>query len=298
MNKKNIFLTGGSGFIGHNLLEKFSDKYCIYAPSHSELDLEDTVKVEEYIKSHNFSVVIHAANWGGTRKKIENIGNRVEKNLRIFFNLIRCKEYFKKFIYLGSGAEYGQKNQIPKMKETYFDMYVPTDDYGFYKYVCSKYLEMVDNIIVLRIFGCYGKYEDYKTRFISNAICRSILDLPIIINNKNIFFDYVYVNDLAKIIEYFIENKGKHRFYNVTPDKSIDLLTIARKVKEVSGKDLDIIVKNEGVNPEYSGDNARLKDEIKGLKFTDINTGIRELYAWYLSNKTMVDLEKIMADKY
>jgi GDP-L-fucose synthase len=298
MAKKNIFLTGGAGFVGRILSEQLSDKYNLYAPSHGELELEDTDAVEDYIKSHDFDTVIHAANWGGTRKKSENLENNVEKNLKFFFNIVRCKKHFKKLIHLGSGAEYDKLNYLPKMKETYFDTHVPVDSYGFYKYVCSKYIEKMDDAVVLRIFGCYGKYEDYEIRFISNAICKAIFNLPITITNKNVFFDYLHVDDLARIIEHFIENNGKHKFYNVTPDKSIDLLTIARKVKEVSREDMCIIVKNEGLNPEYSGDNTRLREEIKDLKFTDIDAGIRDLYKWYLDNKNTIDYDKISMDRY
>ncbi len=298
MAKKNIFLTGGAGFIGKNLSEQLSNKYNFYSPSHSELDLEDTEAVEEFIKSNDFDVVIHAANWGGTRKKNENLENSVEKNLKFFFNVVRCKKYFKKFIQLGSGAEYSRLHLAPKMKETYFDTHVPMDSYGFYKYVCSKYLENMDNVVVLKIFGCYGKYEDYEIRFISNAICKTLFDLPITITNKNVFFDYLHVNDLTKIMEYFIENDGQHKFYNITPDKSIDLLTIANKIKKISGKNVDIIVKNEGLGSEYSGDNSRLKTEIKNLKFTDIDAGIQELYEWYSKNKNIVDYDKIATDRY
>ncbi|MFH1520270.1 MAG: NAD(P)-dependent oxidoreductase [Candidatus Micrarchaeota archaeon] len=298
MTKKDIFLTGGAGFVGKNLYEQLSEKYNLYAPSHGELELEDTDAVEDYIKSHSFDAVIHAANWGGTRKKTENLENNVEKNLKFFFNVVRCKKYFKKFIQLGSGAEYDKLNYLPKMKESYFDNHIPVDSYGFYKYVCSKYIEKMDDSVVLRIFGCYGKYEDYEIRFISNAICKAIFDLPIVITNKNVSFDYLYINDLVKIIDHFIENNGQYKFYNVTPDKSIDLLTLAHKVRDISGKRVDILVKNPGENPEYSGDNTRLKEEIKNLKFTNIDDGIHELYAWYNNNKNALNYDKISLDQY
>ena len=77
MTKKDIFLTGGGGFVGKNILEQLTDKYDVFAPTHSEMDLTDFESVEEYIKSHDFDAVIHAANWGGTRKKMDNLENNV-----------------------------------------------------------------------------------------------------------------------------------------------------------------------------------------------------------------------------
>ena len=60
-------------------------------------------------------------------------------------------------------------------------------------------------ILNLRVFGVFGKYEDYETRLISNIICRVIFKLPVEIN-QNAVYDFVYINDLVKIIEYFIED--------------------------------------------------------------------------------------------
>ncbi len=297
MAKKNIFLTGGNGFIGRNILEQLYEKHDISAPTHSELDLEDMEAVEDYIKSHAFDVVVHTAAIG-VNHKVRTDKDLFGTNLRIFFNIVRCSKHFKRMISIGSGAEYGKDNRLCKVKEDFFGNSIPKDDYGFYKYVCSKYLEKLDGVVVLRIFGCYGKYEDYEIRFISNAICKTIFDLPITITNKNVFFDYIYVNDLVRIMDYFIENIGNYKYYNITPDKSIDLLTLAKKVKKISGKNVDIIVKNEGINPEYSGDNGRLKEEIKNFKFTDVDDGIKELYDWYAKNKNLIDYEKVAADKY
>ena len=73
-------------------------------------------------------------------------------------------------IYFGSGAEFSRKNWIPKMEENYYDKFVPTDQYGFSKYVMNKITEKSDNIYNLRIFGLFGKYDDWRYRFIPNGM--------------------------------------------------------------------------------------------------------------------------------
>jgi GDP-L-fucose synthase len=104
-------------------------------------------------------------------------------------------------IYYGSGAEFDRNNWIPKMKEEYFDSFVPTDQYGFSKYIINKYTERAENIFNLRLFGVFGKYEDYQIRFISQTCCRAIYDLPITIN-QNVNFDYTYIDDVVEITDY------------------------------------------------------------------------------------------------
>ena len=82
----------------------------------------------------------------------------------------------------------------------------PINIYGYSKYEIAKNIESRHrNIYNLRVFGIYGKYEDYKRRFISNNICRLLCGQTISIN-KNAYFDYLYVNDFSKIVEMFIKN--------------------------------------------------------------------------------------------
>ena len=72
----------------------------------------------------------------------------------------------------------------------------PLDEYGFYKSITSKYIEKSQRIVQLRIFGAYGEYENYRFKFITNAIVK-IFETSIVIN-KNVYFDYIYIDDLVK----------------------------------------------------------------------------------------------------
>ena len=216
MNKKKlkkILLTGGGGFIGKNIIEDLEKKYNFLIPTEKELDLTDTESVYNFLEEKKVDLILHAANLGGVRKGKE-ISDSTFTNLKMFFNLIRAKDFYKRMIMFGSGAEYDKRRSIINIKEDDFDEYVPFDQYGFYKYICSKYAEKVNYITHIRLFGVYGKYELYQTRFISNAICRTFFNLPISIN-QNVFFDYLYVKDLVKIVDCFIKRKPKNKFYNI-----------------------------------------------------------------------------------
>ena len=290
--KKTILILGANGFIGKNLLEQLGSKYRFSTPTSKELDLRNITQVDKYFSENNFDVVINAAVIGGSRKEEYEKG-MLEGNLRMFFNIVRNKKHFKKMIHFGSGAEYDKRAALIKVKEEDFDKRVPVDDYGYYKYLCSKYIENSDNIVNLRIFGMFGKYEDYRYRFISNAICRNILSLPITIN-QDVYFDYVYIDDFVRIVDYFINKKTKEKFYNIGTGERIDLLTIANAINKAADKKSKIIVKKIGLNKEYTCENKRLRLELtKKYRFTDINISISQLYNWYKKNKKLIDSKSI-----
>jgi|SRR3989304_6420637 len=294
IRKLNIFLTGVTGFIGRNIFEQLGKKYNFYAPTHKKLDLTDTKKVESFFKTHNIDVVIHTATSGGKRTDVDSY-EIAELNLRMFFNIARCEKYFKKMIFLGSGAEYDNTRSLIRVSEKDFDKVVPKSQFFFNKYVCSKYIEKSDKIVNLRLFGIFGKYEDYSIRFISNAICRNILGKPITIN-QNVYFDYLYIDDFVGILEYFIENSVHYRFYNVGTGKKIDLYTIAKIVNEKADKKSKITIKKKGLNNEYTCNNSRLKKEIKDIKFTDFKLSVDLLYTWYKKIKNELDVNLVFKD--
>ena len=158
--KQRILITGSTGFIGKNIKEKLENKYDIVAPDRKELDLTNTEAVREYLKEQRFDVVIHSANTNNTKYKNVAPFDVLERNLRMFYNLENCSEWYGKMFYYGSGAEYDMEHYIPKMKEEYFGTHIPKDGYGLSKYVMSKACEHAKNIYDLRLFGVYGRYEE------------------------------------------------------------------------------------------------------------------------------------------
>ncbi|OGC32349.1 epimerase [candidate division WOR-1 bacterium RIFOXYB2_FULL_48_7] len=292
---KKIFLTGGSGFIGKNIAEHFAGKYQIFAPTHAELELLDEAAVKAYFSQHRVEAVIHSAVRPGHRNA-KDPSQILLNNTRMFFNLVRNRALFGKFIFLSSGCVYDQRFYQPKMGESAFDAHVPVDETGLSKYLAAKYLENMAEAVELRIFGVFGKYEDYAIRFISNMICKALFDLPLTIK-QNRRFDYIWINDLPPILEYFIENKPQHKAYNVTPDGSIELVELAKIVLEISGKTLPIKVAKAGLGIEYSGDNQLLRREMGSLQFTPIRSAIKQLYDWYASNINSISRDVLLTDK-
>ena len=182
------------------------------------------------------------------------------------------------------------------MSESYFDQHVPADEHGFSKYVIAKYIEQAENITELRIFGIYGPGEDYAIRFVSNAICKSLFDLPVTLRQDR-SFDYLWVEDLVPVVAHFIGNDGAYSAYNVTPDESSSLRAIGERVIELSGKELDLQIAAAGKGAPYSGDNARLRAEIAQLRFTPERDAVGRLYRWYAERVDSLDRSLLLVDR-
>ncbi|MEQ8190443.1 MAG: NAD(P)-dependent oxidoreductase, partial [Candidatus Eremiobacterota bacterium] len=213
-----------------------------------------------------------------------------------FFNIAKCSDMFGKMIYFGSAAEYDRRYCINNMAEEYFDTHIPVDDYGFAKYIMTKYAEKALNIYNLRLFSVFGKYENWDIRFISNAICKTLFNLSITIK-QNALYHYLYINDLIPVIEYFIHHTPEYKVYNIIPDETASLYTLAEKIKIISKKDVPIKIAREGMGKVYTGNNSRLKKEMAHIKFTPLDCSIKELYNWYSDNINMIDKKLLLVDK-
>lgn len=294
--KKKILIIGANGFVGRNLKEFLSKEkniYEIYAPSTKEFDVSDDWIVKDILTENYYDVIIHAAVYNPRVDIIKNASKELDKNLRMFFNFERYQDLYGKMIYFGSGAEFDKRGDIIMVDENNIGNGIPNTDYGFYKYIINKSIMNSKNIYNFRIFGLFGKYEDWRKTFISGACCKALKNLPITIR-QNVLFDYLYVEDFCKIIKWFIDHKIKYKSYNISSGKRIDLLTIANIVKSVSCKDIPIYICKEEFGNEYSANNNRILEEMGEFNFTSVKDAINDLYNWYKNHEKDIDIYPLL----
>ncbi len=289
-----LLVTGATGFIGRNLVEYFAAHHQVAAPARADLNLLDAPAVRAYLEHHRFEAVIHGATERSNRALAA--ADLLNRNCRMFFNLARNSHAFGRMLFLSSGAVYDRACVPPQVTEEQFDERVPSDDYGFAKYVCAKSIRPDGEIYELRLFAVFGPHEDWRVRFISNACCRALWDLPVVIR-QNVVFDFLDVADLARVLDRFLVGSFRHRHYNVTTGHPVDLKTLAAEVVAASGKPLEIVVRNPGLANEYTGSNWRLLAEIPGFEFRDRKDSIARLYRWYASRKDEIDPELLRFDE-
>jgi dTDP-4-dehydrorhamnose reductase len=248
-----ILLTGGDGYIANAIYTNFSNFFDITKISRRDIDLLDTKKVHEFLKSANyFDIIINTASIGGNRFQPDN-EIVLENNLKIFYNFYNNKHLFNKFINIGSGAE----------------IYKKDTNYGLSKFVINEFIKNTPNFYNLRIFGIFD-YNDSDKRFIKYAILNDIYKNDIIIEN-NRYFDYIFMEDFLFILENYINNNINLKEYNCVYKEKYKLSDIATIITSF-GKQSKIIIKNED-KINYIG--SYIENDID---FKKMNTAIIQTY--------------------
>lgn len=282
-----ILLTGGSGFIGRNLYEQLRDKYDILAPRHKELELLDFSSLQEFVKKNNIEVIIHSAvhvpAFNGTEKEFFN-------DMQMFWNLEKLSQDLDKIIYFGSGAEFDKRYDIRNVSESQFGASIPVSEYGLAKYTMNQFARRSSNIYNLRLFGVFGKYELWQIKFLSNLCCKAVYGLPLTVR-KDCYFNFLFIDDLVKITDSFINKTPEYHDYNACHDNEYLLSDLAKMVVEVSGKDLDIVMLSDERNLDYSASNKRLHGELPQLEITPMKRSLEMLYQYYSDNRGQIDFD-------
>ena len=273
---KRLLITGSTGFIGKSVTPILHTQYDIFTPTRDKLNLLDTESVRQYLKEGKFDVIIHLAN-PTAQNPVDERSKLFELSLRVFMSLLHNNDEFGKMIYIGSGAEYGKHRDISQISENEFGRELPLDPYGLSRYIMNQLAGLYDNIINLRVFGCYG-YGDLQHKLIQHVIS-CISDNEPINLRQNTLFDFIYVKDIAPVLTHFIENTYMYKSYNLCSGEPVIIGDIADIIRREMNSELPITFEKDGYGLEYTGDNHRLRSEISEWKPHSLVEGIKEMLA-------------------
>lgn len=292
---KKILITGSTGFVGRNVKEYLEKNpaYKVYAPVSKELDCIDETAVREYLEENRFDYVLHFAVYGNGIDKSKDGTKVLEYNLRMFLNFQKCSRLYGKMYYLGSGAEYDKRYDIISVRETEIGRTIPVDQYGLMKYTVGQMIEASENIYNFRLFGIFGKYEYYPVKFISNICCKAIKGLPFSIR-QNVYFDYLWVDDFCRMLEFFLSHEPKYHSYNMVAGDKISLREICDIVNKVSSREMAVYICRDGLGREYTASNERFLEEWPDFTYTTKEAAVRELYNWYMEREDMIDIYQLL----
>ncbi len=264
-------------------------RYEIFSPTHKELELLNYDALQEYIDQNKINIVVHAAIHV---PMFNGVKNEFYNDMKMFLNLEKLSSKLDKLLYFGSGAEYDKRFDINDVKEEDIATSIPTSEYGLAKYTMNKIARQSNNIYNLRLFGIFGKYELWDIKFLSNLCCKAVFDIPLSIR-QDCIFDFLFIDDLAPIVEKFIEETPRYHDYNVCLGKSYKLSELAKIVLNVSRKNLQVHLLNPNPNLNYYGCNERLLNEWTDLQLTNIESAIEKLYNYYDENRHLIDVAKL-----
>lgn len=268
-----IMVTGGTGFVGRNVVPILKEKYEVFAPSRKELDVRSEKDVKNFVTKNKIAKIVHCANPNPVKNPNADFqSNMFEDSMRIFMNIYSIKEYVDKIIYLGSGAEFDKQYDMKDIREEEFGRSIPSDIYGCTKYIMNELALNSKNVYNMRLFACYGP-TDADDKFITHVIKQVMFENCITIR-QNCMFDYIHVFDLAKVLDYAISNELEYHDYNVASGRKISLENIAKIVLKKMQSRKEIVIGKEGWNKEYTCNISRIENWGITDSFISLEKGI------------------------
>jgi nucleoside-diphosphate-sugar epimerase len=310
----NILVTGGLGFIGHNVVKQLQDQghqvsiidsqtnygiipqeelNCLLTERYAQInentyvyndDITDNQAIKRIFEIEQPEIVIHLASF--PRQKVVNsnpsLGSRVMSEGLL--NLLEASNFYevRKFIYISSSMVYGDFND--DVKEDYECK--PQGQYAILKLagewlVKDYFLRNNLSYTIIRPSSVYG-LRDVEDRVVSKFFLNAMNGIPIQVNGKDERLDFTYIDDVATgIVQATVSDNTDNQIYNITRSESHTLYEAALMVKNIVGSG-EIIVNDRDFNFPSRGklniDKAR--QDFDYYPTIDIKEGFQRYYNW------------------
>jgi len=310
-----FLITGGAGFIGHNVVRQLEQlghecfiidsatdygfvpkdelSYLINARKnriHSAvhyLDLRDHSRVETIFKTfgHTCDAVIHLASF--PRQKVVN-QNPIWGSEVMSTALVKLLELTKisripKFVYISSSMVYGDFTDDVR-EDTVCN---PQGQYGIMKLMGEHLVKDYHrrgcfDYTIIRPSAVYGEL-DVEDRVVSKFMLSAMRGQTLKVNGAGETLDFTYVEDAARgITQAALSSNANNKTYNITKSHSYSLLDAAQLAVKIAGKG-SIEVRNKDADFPSRGalniDAAR-----KDFGFdprVDVEEGFQRYYDWF-----------------
>ena len=281
-----LLVTGASGFIGRNLLSKVPKEWDVVATYHESRDF--THFVTERALDNVREVQVDLKNASETRRKLRKSFDCTIHLARTRMTLLNTVEATKTkdLIFMSSGAVYdGCKGLVsPNVRLN------PSFPYAISKLNCEHYVSfskkkgLIDQYVILRLFGAYGPYEA-PTKIFSKLVKAFYLEKSpefVVIGDGNNLIDAMYVEDATEGILSVLRSDVRDVTVDFTCGKPLTLNELVGKVAKMFGQK-NVKVRQKGWPEEYNTFYASGKhmETLYGFKpLTPFDVGIWKLARW------------------
>lgn len=314
-NKKiNVFITGHNGLVGSSVKKIYEkdEKYKIIVKSKKQLDLLNYNEVKKFFKNSKIDyLIICSAKAGGILANSEKPFDFIYENIVMQSNLLSLAQIYKikKTLVLGSSCIYPKKTKIPinenqiltgKLERTN-EFYAISKIAGL-KLAESLIIQKKTDIRCLMPCNVYGPNDHFFDPVRSHVIPALINKIYLAkVNNKKIVKiwgtgkpkrEFIYVNDLAKVIKKVLElpkkkffnNLNNNYFYNVGSGVEISIKQLVSKISKIVCFKGKIVFDTNYPDGTYSKlINSNNFKKIVSINNIDINKGLELTYFDFIS---------------
>ena len=304
LNKPSLLVLGGTGFIGKNLINKaISKKWKVSSASLTLPSKKNRIKKVKYYKvdltnfysvkktlNKPFNYVVNLSGYINHSNSKKNYNKIIKNHFFSVKNIIKIipKKNLKKFIQIGSSAEYGLSKapQSEKLKTspktTYSLAKVKATNFLYNLYKKEKY-----PFTIIRLFLTYGPGQK-KDRFIPEIIQKCLKNKKFATGSGQQIRDFCYIDDtISAIFLALISNKTKGETYNVASGVPVKIKTIINLISKIvaQGKpEFNKLKIRDSGNKKLYADIKKIKKMLKWKPRTNLNDGLKKTIRFFKEN--------------